>query len=218
MDPEKPSASEAPDEKPAEDAPAAAHADAPAAGPSGDADDAVDASKEEPELAEASQSPAAGGDQRIQFAPGVRQPRKTPIGGPDDGIAITQRSHSVASIPQVLSEKEKVHRKEQEKRQVNIDEHLMPHGDVADRYKTRINMEKPAESLGLTTHLAETLLQEHGPNVLTPPKKRHPFLKFLDSLTSLFNLLLIIAGILEYILLGIDFKNNFQNVGSLLCA
>jgi hypothetical protein len=48
--------------------------------------------------------------------------------------------------------------------------------------------------------------------VLSPPKKRHPILKYLDSLTSLFNLLLILAGVLEYVLLGIDFKDNFQNV------
>ena len=88
----------------------------------------------------------------------------------------------------------------------------MLHHEVAERYKTSINLVKPEESLGLTGQQAEQLLHEHGPNILTPPKKRHPLLKYLDCLRSLFNLLLILAGILEYILLGIDFKDNFQNV------
>jgi sodium/potassium-transporting ATPase subunit alpha len=95
---------------------------------------------------------------------------------------------------------------------VDINEHLMAHQDVADKYKTRISMEKPGESLGLTTQQAEQLLLEHGPNILTPPSKRHWILKFWDCLSSLFNLLLILAGCLEYILLGINFKDNFQNV------
>lgn len=41
---------------------------------------------------------------------------------------------------------------------------------------------------------------------ITPP------FQYIDSLTSLFNLLLIFAGILEYILLGVDYTNNFANV------
>jgi sodium/potassium-transporting ATPase subunit alpha len=118
-------------------------------------------------------------------------------------------------VPPVVTPKEKARRKrdeEAEKKHVDIDEHLMEHADVADRYKTRVNFAKPADSLGLTSLQAEELLHQYGPNVLTPPKKRHPLLKFLDCLKSLFNLLLILAGILEYILLAIDFKDNFQNV------
>jgi sodium/potassium-transporting ATPase subunit alpha len=156
----------------------------------------------------------AGGDQRIQFAPSVRPGRRPGI-GEDDAIApIAQRRQSVQSIPQVVSEQEKIRRKreQEEEKNVNIDEHLMKHQEVADRYKTRINLDKPGDSQGLTAQQVEQALQEQGLNVLTPPKKRHPFLKYLDCLRSLFNLLLILAGILEYILLGIDFKDNFQNV------
>jgi hypothetical protein len=164
---------------------------------------------------------APSADQRIQFTPNVRPARDQRQYSRDDdnisayGHPITQRSRSVASIPQVISEKAKDrrrHEKEQEKKNVDIDEHLMPHLHVAERYKTKINMERPGESLGLTSHEAEDLLLHHGANVLTPPKKRNPFLKFWDSLSSLFNLLLILAGVLEYILLGIDYKDNFQNV------
>lgn len=154
---------------------------------------------------------ASPAEQRIQFVPAARPPRVSrPIGG--DGLAIRART---PSIPRVVTEEEKSRRKreeEEEKKHVNIDEHLLPPEDVALRYKTRINIEKPADSLGLTTQQAAELLQEHGANVLTPPKKRHPFLKYLDYLFSLFNLLLIVAGILEYILLGINFDANFANV------
>lgn len=167
---------------------------------------------------EISQNIVPSGELRIQFTPTVRPDRPRPVYGEKDSStdvnAITRRPRSVTSIPPVISEKEKDRRKRKkdEEKSVDIDEHRMSHQDVAERYGTRINMEKPGESLGLTSQQAEQLLQEHGRNVLTPPKKRHPILKFLDYLRSLFNLLLILAGILEYILLGISFKNNFQNV------
>jgi len=140
---------------------------------------------------------------RIQFTETAKPPRR----------------ESVAPIllPPVQapsSEKKGGKGKIDESKNVNIDEHLMDHKDVAERYKSHINLEKPGESLGLTSQQAEELLVEHGRNVLTPSTKRHPFLKFLDNLTSLFNLLLIFAGVLEYILLGIDYKNNFQNVST----
>lgn len=165
------------------------------------------------------QNPANSGDHRIQFTPTVKPDRGRPVGGEEGPstfvVPSRRRQQSVASIPQVISQKDKDRRKrekEAEKKNVDINEHLMTHQDVAEKHKTRINIEKPEDSLGLTSAQAEQLLQEHGRNVLTPPKKRHPFLKYLDCLSSLFNLLLILAGVLEYILLAIDFKDNFQNV------
>jgi sodium/potassium-transporting ATPase subunit alpha len=180
------------------------------------------------EVVEMTQSPSQGGEHlRIQFIP-TEKPERSRLGGKEDGStfvppsrrsqsvgSITRRPQSVVSLPPVLSEKQKARQKkekEEEKKHVDINEHLMGHQDVADKYKTRINMERPGESLGLTTQQAEQLLLEHGPNILTPPKKRHWILKFWDCLKSLFNLLLILAGCLEYILLGINFKDNFQNV------
>jgi len=160
---------------------------------------------------ETNQNLTSGGNLRIQFTPTVKPDRTRHIR--DDEFPRTLPTSSIRqpSIPRVVSEKERIQHKH-EKEEINIDEHLMNHDDVAERYKTRINMKKPGESIGLTCQEVENLLHEHGPNVLTPPKKRHPFLKYLDCLRSLFNLLLILAGILEYILLGIDYKDNFQNV------
>ena len=173
---------------------------------------------------------APAGDHRIQFTQPVK-PDRARLTGKEDALtfvapsrrsqsvgSITRRPQSIVSIPPVISEKQKKrqkHEKEEEKKHVDISEHLMPHLEVAEKYKTRINMEKPGESLGLTAQQGEQLLVENGPNVLTPPSKRHWILKFWDCLSSLFNLLLIFAGFLEYILLGIDFKGNFQNVSGI---
>jgi sodium/potassium-transporting ATPase subunit alpha len=169
-----------------------------------------------------------GADQRIQFIPTVKPERQPRAGAKDDGPtfippsrrsqsvgSITQRRQSNVSLPPVISEKQKARRKqekEEEKKHVDINEHLMPHLEVAEKYHTRINLDKPGDSQGLTSEQAAQLLIEHGPNILTPPSKRHWILKFWDCLKSLFNLLLILAGVLEYILLGINFHENFQNV------
>jgi sodium/potassium-transporting ATPase subunit alpha len=163
--------------------------------------------------------------QRIQFIP-TEKPERS---GRDDGTtfvppsrrsqsvgSVVRRTQSIVSLPPVISAKDRKIREREKKdevKHVDISEHLMSASDVAARYKTSINTVKPGESLGLTAQQAEQLLLEHGRNNLTPPSKRHWILKYWDCLSSLFNLLLILAGILEYILLGIDFKGNFQNVG-----
>lgn len=161
--------------------------------------------------------------QRIQFIPTDR-PERT---GRDDNAVFpvatrtqsassgNRRAQSIVSLPPVISAKDRKIREKEAKdevKQVNVSEHLMTIQEVADRYKTNVNSARPGESLGLTSEQAAQLLIECGPNNLTPPKKRHWILKFWDCLSSLFNLLLILAGALEYILLGIDFKGNFQNV------
>ena len=89
--------------------------------------------------------------------------------------------------------------------------------ELLSKYNTSCNIEKPVESLGLSAEEAAKRLLEYGPNCLTPPKKKHPFLIFLGFLAGLFNLLLIIAAVLAYSLLY-DYANNYQNtyLGSIL--
>jgi sodium/potassium-transporting ATPase subunit alpha len=91
---------------------------------------------------------------------------------------------------------------------------------VAAKYDTSINLAAPAKSMGLTSAEAAKRLVENGPNALTPAKKRSPFLRYLDFLLGLFNLLLLGAGALTYIVYGVDPVNNFQNVytGAILFA
>jgi sodium/potassium-transporting ATPase subunit alpha len=151
----------------------------------------------------------AGEGHKIQFKPAVRPDRATAGPGGQESVTYlrssVRRRASVSSIPQVISEKDKLRlrkEKEIEKKNVDINEHLMSAQEVADKYKTGINMAKPGESTGLTEQQAAQLLQDHGPNVLTPQKQTHPFLKYLGYLTSLFNLLLIVAGIFSSALIS----------------
>ncbi|EXX79887.1 hypothetical protein RirG_001310 [Rhizophagus irregularis DAOM 197198w] len=77
---------------------------------------------------------------------------------------------------------------------IDIDEHLYKPEEIAKRYRVDIDTYKPAESRGLSTKEVEKLMKD-GPNVLTPPPKKHPFLKYLECLSNLFNILLMISGL-----------------------
>ncbi|KAK4186973.1 putative type IIC NA+/K+/H+-transporting ATPase [Podospora australis] len=160
----------------------------------------------------ASRGGLGGTGQRIQFSSSTEKLSRN-----DNAPAGHGRSRS---IPQVITGEEKIRRQRQNEKNINVEEHLLTPQEVASRYKTLINLEKPADSLGLTSAQAISLAEVHGRNVLTPPKKRNPFLVYIGYLTSLFNLLLIFAGVLEYILLAIDFKDNFPNtyLGAILIA
>ena len=75
---------------------------------------------------------------------------------------------------------------------------------VIEKHKTSINLNKPSLSFGIknTDALDRTVI--FGSNKLSPPKRKHVFIKFFECLGDLFNVLLIVAAILEYIMLGLD--------------
>lgn len=93
----------------------------------------------------------------------------------------------------------------------DIHEHKLDFAGVADAFKTSFDAKDPGRSFGLASEEAKARLAKDGPNILTPPKKKSALRKFLDRLFTMFNILLMVAGVLEYVLLGIDFKDNFQN-------
>ncbi|KAN0141264.1 aminophospholipid-transporting P-type ATPase [Lactarius tabidus] len=103
---------------------------------------------------------------------------------------------------------------------VDITEHSLPIHEVETLLSTSFNWTDPAQSRGLTNADAEERLKRDGPNALTPPKKKSALQKYFDCLRSMFNIILIISGLLEYILLGIDFHDNIQNtyLGGILIA
>ncbi|KAF7323324.1 Cation-ATPase-N domain-containing protein [Mycena chlorophos] len=109
---------------------------------------------------------------------------------------------------------------EEDKSNVDITEHNIPLSDLNEKMLTDINIKDPGSSHGLRADEAANRLKRDGPNILTPPKKRSPFRQYIDRLLTMFNILLIVAGILEYVLLGIDFHANFQNtyLGGILIA
>ncbi|KAI9228833.1 MAG: hypothetical protein DHS80DRAFT_14923 [Piptocephalis tieghemiana] len=95
---------------------------------------------------------------------------------------------------------------------VDIDEHLLPFPELQSRFSTSFDFEDISRSKGLDTSRAQALLAENGPNTLTPPKRTSPIVKYLMFLSSLFNLLLILAGCLVYLLYGLKPRENKANV------
>ncbi|KAI1314386.1 hypothetical protein EDD11_002212 [Mortierella claussenii] len=114
----------------------------------------------------------------------------------------SEASHKAKAKQDAIAQKEKT---------LDITEHMFPIEDIAARYGVSIDTQRAANSKGLDSSVAAQRLAENGPNILSPPKQIHPFMKFIHCLTSLFNLLLILAGILNYILLAVDPKNNKVN-------
>ncbi|RDX52903.1 aminophospholipid-transporting P-type ATPase [Lentinus brumalis] len=94
---------------------------------------------------------------------------------------------------------------------VDIHEHGLGFQELQTELDTTFDAKDPSISPGLSSEEAKARLSRNGPNILTPPKKKSALRKYYDCLMSMFNILLIIAGILEYILLGVDFKDNFPN-------
>ncbi|KAL7754384.1 hypothetical protein RI367_000365 [Sorochytrium milnesiophthora] len=85
-----------------------------------------------------------------------------------------------------------------------IDEHRLTLAELCERYKVSVDTQKPTNSAGLTEADAKARLEEHGPNMLTPPKKKPAILVYLGFLGTFFNMMLVLAGVLTFILFGMD--------------
>ncbi|KAJ3330656.1 hypothetical protein HDU76_005170 [Blyttiomyces sp. JEL0837] len=109
-------------------------------------------------------------------------------------------------------------KKDNEAKKVDIEEHLLTFEQLKALHKTDFNEKKPTESKGLSAAEAAQRLQTNGPNILSPPKKKSMLLLYFECLFTLFNLLLLISGVLTYVLYGIDPKDNPTNtyVGAIL--
>ncbi|TPX63790.1 hypothetical protein SpCBS45565_g06340 [Spizellomyces sp. 'palustris'] len=131
-----------------------------------------------------------------------------------------QAKPSTYKVEETGGEEKKPHDEKKADKSLDITEHLMTIEEVQKKYNVDFMPQKPASSQGLSTAEAAKRLEEYGPNQLSPPKKRHPFLKFMDHLLGLFNLMLFVAGIASYILLAIDFEGNKPNLwlGAILIA
>lgn len=75
---------------------------------------------------------------------------------------------------------------------------------MAERHHTHIDTERPYKSHGLTETEAAALLTANGPNAITPPPKKSPWLLFLSHFVNPFNVLLLVSGGLSFILYAVD--------------
>lgn len=78
------------------------------------------------------------------------------------------------------------------KKEIDISEHKLSIQELCVKLSTN-------SETGLTEKLADKLLNENGPNMLTPPKETPEIIKFLRQMTSGFSLLLWIGAALSII-------------------
>ena len=58
-------------------------------------------------------------------------------------------------------------------------QHLLSLAELGEKHSTRLDVDAPQKSAGLTAADAEARLAVYGKNVLTPPKQRPLWLQFL---------------------------------------
>ena len=106
------------------------------------------------------------------------------------------------------------------KKHIAISEHLLSFDEIQTKLETSFDPKKPSESKGLSVDLQKTRILEFGKNMLSPPKRIHPFVKYLLCLAQLFNILLILCAILTWILYAIAPIENAPNsyIGAVLFA
>jgi sodium/potassium-transporting ATPase subunit alpha len=83
-------------------------------------------------------------------------------------------------------------------------EHMMNLENLGERFETHIDPTNASKSKGLTTEKAAEVLEEFGPNVLTPPPRVPLWLLFLLQFTSLLMVLIEVTGLACFILYAID--------------
>jgi len=103
---------------------------------------------------------------------------------------------------------------------VAITEHLQTIDEVCEKFKTKADLQKPANSPGLSSDAVARKLEEYGPNILSPPKKKHPLIRYLECVAEIFNLLLLLAGIMTLILVIIqkDWSGSNTYIAAILVA
>ncbi|KAI9599991.1 hypothetical protein KEM48_000108 [Puccinia striiformis f. sp. tritici PST-130] len=148
----------------------------------------------------------------ISFADTKPHLGSTALGGRDLGLR-RELTHDEKELANAGYEEleSKMKAKAAEGASADISEHKLTPLKVAEAVGTTINLANPSGSAGIAPAEAQSRLARDGPNQLTPPKKKSALRKYFDALLSLFNVLLMLAGILEYVLLAIDFENNKAN-------
>ncbi|PVV02354.1 hypothetical protein BB560_003194, partial [Smittium megazygosporum] len=136
---------------------------------------------------------------------------------PEHEAKVSDSSHQIRIKEPAPSEKQQNDLKPKNKqkstpKQVVVDDHLLSIPQLCEKYNTSISRESIDKSEALSNTRAVELLQKYGKNILTPPKTKTSFRIFLDCLLSLFNIMLILAGVLQFVLLAIDFKNNKSSI------
>ncbi|KAI8868535.1 P-type cation exchange, alpha subunit of ATPase [Ramicandelaber brevisporus] len=135
-----------------------------------------------------------------------------------DAIAVTGAAAAAGDTAGTTTPQQPQAAKGAKAKSLDITEHLLSVNEVSAKFGTQVDTKRPAESGGLTPAVAAERLAANGPNVLTPPKRKPWWRVYLECLINLFNVLLCVAGVLQYVLLGIDPVANFPSsyIGAIL--
>ena len=66
-------------------------------------------------------------------------------------------------------------------REYDADDHLLSLEQLVQRYGTKINLEQPGKSAGLSQAEIPSLIEKHGRNVLTPPPETPLWIQFFKG-------------------------------------
>lgn len=89
---------------------------------------------------------------------------------------------------------------------------LLPIPSVVEQTQSRVNVDDPSKSLGLTSKEAAEKLVKHGKNVITPPPETPLIVQFLRQFLDPFKIVLLLAGILSCIAYLIDTSQGPTNL------
>jgi magnesium-transporting ATPase (P-type) len=81
---------------------------------------------------------------------------------------------------------------------------------VATKHGTQIDLSDPSKSFGLSVDTVNQRQKEEGKNAISPPKKKPLWLLYLSHFTQLFNVMLVVSGVLSLILFFIDRSSNIN--------
>lgn len=84
--------------------------------------------------------------------------------------------------------------------------------EMEKKIGVKFDLKKPTNSEGLSLEEAQKRLAEHGPNMLTPPKKIHPLIQFIMFMLHVFNVMLWLSGLAAYIVYAIQPAGNSANI------
>jgi len=120
------------------------------------------------------------------------------------GIAVQRRASgsvlpTIASQPRQITKEELTQKMEEQPEEMKYTEHQFDMPRLSEFFKTHIDVNSPKLSRGLTTIQAQEMLEQFGPNCLTPPAKIPLWLLFLIQFLNFFMLLLIAAGVISII-------------------
>ena len=83
---------------------------------------------------------------------------------------------------------------------------------ICAKFETSVNQLKPSFSEGLSPFEAKERLLTNGPNSISKKPKKHVFILFVECVLSLFNVMLLFAASMEFMLHFTHSMDDFSDI------